>query len=346
MSGKGMALATLVLGCALMAACSGRPGDPHGQVEPALANVCTGQGVSEAAAYARGGAPHPIVLLSESGEHHEWSDSLPAEWYPAGVSDAQLVACIGAETQQTIEVCHYNGPDITRYTNQLAVRLVEARNGRTIASQTFTGDPPRECRQTEDYDLTRLEGPEIDLSVVQGWLSSYVLSSGGASMIDDFEAGNLGWSGFSDRPESFSHCGPDRGRRHSGAFSLRFEYNVATYGWVNCGWYWDPPQNWSSGTGLAFWITADRQVQEISLALDSGGSTFDIHIDPDVVNVAGWQRVTAPWSMFERAEWDTAPGGLDTLDTSAITGMVFGTYAGETENPGIIWIDDLQVNGQ
>jgi hypothetical protein len=329
-----------------MAACSGRLGDPHGQVESALANVCTGQGVSEAAAYARGEAPHPIVLLSESGEHHAWSDGLPAEWYPAGVSDVQLVACIGTETEQTIEVCHYNGPDITRYTNQLTVRLVEARTGRTLASQTFTGDPPRECRHSEDYDLTRLEGPEIDLSVVQGWLSNYVLSSGGAGMIDDFESGNLGWSGYGDRPESFIHCGPDSGQRHNGAFSLRIEYNIATYGWGNCGLYWDPPQDWSSGTGLAFWITADRQGQAINVALDSGGSTFDIHLYPDAVNVAGWQQVTAPWWMFERAEWDTAPGGLDTLDASAITGMTFSTGAGETENPGVVWIDVIEVIGQ
>lgn len=162
-------LLCLVLAGALLSGCSSQ----QARLEESLAVVCQGQAVSEAAVYT-GGGPHPIVLLSSSGEHHSWSSQVDDTWLPETVSEAQLVACVGEQEEQSIEVCHYNGPDITRYVYRVSVRIVAAQTGATVATEAFVGDPPRKCRQSEDYDLTRLEGPDVSYEDISSWIGDYV----------------------------------------------------------------------------------------------------------------------------------------------------------------------------
>ena len=153
----------------VVAGCSNR----QAQVQAALAGVCSGRGVPDAAAYAGGGV-HPVVVLTSSGEPHDWSDDLAETWYPQSVQAAQLVACVEEEQERSIEVCPYNGPDITRYRYEVSLRLVEARTGVEVASTVLRGNDPRECRQTEDYDLTRLAGDHISYSAAADWLRAHV----------------------------------------------------------------------------------------------------------------------------------------------------------------------------
>jgi len=162
-------LLCLVLAAALLSGCSSQ----QARLEESLAVVCQGQAVAEAAAYT-GGGPHPIVLLSSSGGHHSWSSQVDNTWLPESVSEAQLVACLGEQEERSIEVCQYNGPDITRYIYQVSVRIVAAQTGVTVATETIAGDRPRECRSSEDYDLTRLEGSDVSYGDVQSWMSAYV----------------------------------------------------------------------------------------------------------------------------------------------------------------------------
>lgn len=162
-------LLCLVLAGALLSGCSSQ----QARLEESLAVVCQGQAVAEAASYT-GGGPHPIVLLSSSGGHHSWSSQLDDTWLPESVSEVQLVACVGEQVEHSIEVCPYNGPDITRYVYQVSVQIVAAQTGVTVATETIAGDRPRECRQTEDYDLTRLEGSDVSYGDVQSWMSAYV----------------------------------------------------------------------------------------------------------------------------------------------------------------------------
>ena len=162
-------LLTLAAFGLLLAGCS----NPHAEVQAALAPACSGQGVPEAAAYAGGGV-HPVVLLSADGTSHSWSGDLPDEWYPETVQTAQLVACVEEEQERSIEVCLYNGPSITRYRYTVAVRIVEARTGGQVGSTVLQGSSPRECRQSEDYDLTRLEGSHVSFSAAADWMRTHV----------------------------------------------------------------------------------------------------------------------------------------------------------------------------
>lgn len=146
---------------------------PQDDIRAALAGVCAGQGVPQAAAYTGGGV-HPMVALSSDGEPHDWTNDVPEVWTPASLDAAQLVACVRPEQERSIEVCHYNGPDITRYRYEVTIRLVEARTGAEVASTVLVGSDPRECRSTEDYDLTRLAGDHISFSEAEDWLRDHV----------------------------------------------------------------------------------------------------------------------------------------------------------------------------
>ena len=151
-----------------LAGCS----NPQAEIQAALAGVCSGQGASQAAEY-MGSDIHPIVLLAASGESHGWSNDLPAGWNPGSVEETQLVACVEAEEEAPIEVCQYDGPDITRYRYEAAVRVVEARTGAVVAATVLMGIEPRQCRSTEDYDLTRLAGDPVPFSAAADWLHRY-----------------------------------------------------------------------------------------------------------------------------------------------------------------------------
>ncbi len=153
--------------------------NPQAEIRAALASVCSGGGVAEAAAYA-GGALHPVILLRSSGEVHDWSDDLSGSWVPQSIQNAQLVACVDPEQEREIEVCAYDGPDITRYRYEESLRLVGARTGATVASTVLEGNDPRECQQTEPYDLTRLAGDPVSFAAAEDWLRAYVEGSADA----------------------------------------------------------------------------------------------------------------------------------------------------------------------
>ncbi len=150
-------------------------------MEPA----CMGQGIEQAAAYTGGPGVHRVILVTlvqpaSSGDLFDWraklrdfTNELPSGWEPLAVRWTELVACI-EEQELVLETCQYTGPSITRYQYEMVVRLVEARTGMTIATHSLSGDLPRECQQTEDYWLTRLEGSPVPFSGVKDWLAQFV----------------------------------------------------------------------------------------------------------------------------------------------------------------------------
>jgi hypothetical protein len=135
--------------------------------------ICRGETVPGAAAYA-GPGPHLIVLLDTQGQEHAWTNELPREWWPATVEEVQLIAVIGSEEEVVIEVCPYDGPDITRFRYQRSIRLVEATTGIEVGSAVLAGSDPRECEMTEPWNLTRLEGERPTVEQAEEWLRPFV----------------------------------------------------------------------------------------------------------------------------------------------------------------------------
>lgn len=150
------------------------------QVE--VASACSGRGVVAAAAYREGPGPHPVEILHFG--RRIWDPVIPATWYsripeswpPASVEETELVACVDPVEKYVIEICQYRGgPDITRYGYRLQVTLVTARTGEIVASETFKGEPPRQCKQFEDSSVGKLTGNKlVDPDEVWQWLGEYV----------------------------------------------------------------------------------------------------------------------------------------------------------------------------
>jgi hypothetical protein len=140
-----------------------------------LPQVCaSGTAIPLAAAYAGGPGLHPVrVYSTSSGGVHNWN-SLVSEWTSSDALATQLVACVGDEQRIVIEVCPYNGPDITRYRYTIDVRLVAVQSGQVVASTVLVGADPRNCRQTEPYELVTLNGSQVQSSQLVDWLRPYV----------------------------------------------------------------------------------------------------------------------------------------------------------------------------
>ena len=136
--------------------------------------ACTGTAIPAAGVLrADGVAPNHLVILDQAGATMEWTGSSDDAWESQSVDDIELVVCVDAEEVRTaIETCQYDGPDIVRYRVTREARVVEARTGNELAHFTLTDDA-RECQQTEDYDLTELEG-DVAWEMLETRLASLV----------------------------------------------------------------------------------------------------------------------------------------------------------------------------
>ncbi len=123
--------------------------------------------------YTPGRGLHPVVLLSGSGEVNPLSDSLPVEWKPSEISEAELVACIDDGQPRKIETCEYIGGNIVRYKRLASIRLFEAQTGHVVGTVRLQGNQPRSCRSTEPIYLTSLTGDPVSIGQVTQWLANY-----------------------------------------------------------------------------------------------------------------------------------------------------------------------------
>ncbi len=144
---------------------------PDQDIIDAMAIVCGGKGVSRAAAYSPGSSPQKIVLLDESGDRHTWTDLLPYEWWPKTIEEAQLVACLGGEQEQSVDTCEYSGGQVVeRYQYSMPIRLVAASTGETIGTGTVGGESPRACQLLELVDTKEIYGAHVTHQDVEQWL--------------------------------------------------------------------------------------------------------------------------------------------------------------------------------
>ena len=154
-----------------------------------LLESCRGNTVSQAAAYTDTPGNHPAmgVMKSKLGLRI-YTYIVPDEVLAASVAEAQLVLCATEAEEVLIERCPYatkneKGAEATnvveRYYYQQEVKLVEAKTGRTIASETLRGKDPRECLKQETFlkgqETVKVKGQEISSRDLQEWIRPYVI---------------------------------------------------------------------------------------------------------------------------------------------------------------------------
>ncbi|MCJ7695974.1 MAG: hypothetical protein MUO40_11205 [Anaerolineaceae bacterium] len=106
----------------------------------------------------------------------EWIGNDIAKEYSNDVAEKvallQVVFCFDEEAV-LIETCTYMGPNIERYQKKYNISIVCAKTGEILAENTFTSEPPRECKQSEVFDITKLNGA-FDYGPIVEWLRQTV----------------------------------------------------------------------------------------------------------------------------------------------------------------------------
>ncbi|MEW6092993.1 MAG: WD40 repeat domain-containing protein [Chloroflexota bacterium] len=138
--------------------------------------VCQGTAVPEAAEYVYDHAPHPVVSAGD------YPISLPEEWQPQIIANAELVLC-AQEEEKLIETCDYQGgATYKRYAYYLTVRLLDAQTAEEVASFTLEGQPPDSCpfvivtTGNESTDKGAY-GEHVPASQVLPYVEPYVMTS-------------------------------------------------------------------------------------------------------------------------------------------------------------------------
>ena len=146
-------------------------------LQTALSKVCTGIGVPEASAYDSKASFHSIMILSATGEFHDWSKNIPVEWLPQDISSAELVACLGNEEEVQIgSECEYiGGSSMTRVQFKLPIEIRSVRTGEVILAETFKGSTPDPCPQTANVADRKVLGSHVSYDDVENWLTQFIV---------------------------------------------------------------------------------------------------------------------------------------------------------------------------
>lgn len=147
---------------------------PGPEITAAASRACLGQAVAGAGAYDAATGGSRLVVLDLEGNEHAWTGQPPIDWRPSTISELKLVACIAAEeVRHVIQTCRYqDGPDITRYTAERRVIVVEGATARPLSDEVVRVSP-RQCEQTERRSVTELVGL-LDWETLEALLSPYV----------------------------------------------------------------------------------------------------------------------------------------------------------------------------
>jgi uncharacterized protein YjbI with pentapeptide repeats len=113
-----------------------------------LWQVCEGIGVENAVPYDSDQGATSIIAITDKGEKYRNSDYFPRNWWPASVSNAELVACVEGPYNVTIETCTYDdGTIIKRISRWVDISIFIARTGEQLEKITLEGSPPINCSQ-------------------------------------------------------------------------------------------------------------------------------------------------------------------------------------------------------
>jgi hypothetical protein len=125
--------------------------------------------VSGAHEYKPGPGPHKFVIMTPSGNLHDWHDRVRDEWQARTVEETEIVLVVGKSVKKHVQHISYgSAPPIDRYRFDLEVSVVDVKAGKLLANVTFRNNP-RQTRPTENWDTTQLGHP-VNPGQVLNWL--------------------------------------------------------------------------------------------------------------------------------------------------------------------------------
>jgi uncharacterized protein YjbI with pentapeptide repeats len=116
------------------------------QILAELWQVCKGMGIENAAAYDSDLGATSIVLITDMGERHPTTEYVPRNWWPASVSNAELVACFDSPYRVAKGTCTYDdGTSWDRYSQRIDISIFIAHTGDLLEVITLEGPAPGAC---------------------------------------------------------------------------------------------------------------------------------------------------------------------------------------------------------
>lgn len=145
-----------------------------------LAEVCRGRGANVTSTYTPTQGKHPAVAATEdSGGWQLDMYFIPGKLAAQSMAETQAVLCLGKVQKIFVESCAYeDGYVVERYYYKQDVKLVEAKTGRVISVQSFTGRSASTCDEVEvfnkDRKTKRSMGTEIPTDQIQDWAATHL----------------------------------------------------------------------------------------------------------------------------------------------------------------------------
>jgi len=174
------------------------------------------------------------------------------------------------------------------------------------------------------------------------------------ALIDDFEsvlAETDGWQPFWDEATATTiRCAPNSSAAHRGNQSLNIDFDVTANSWATCALSFGQPRDWSTWQGVSFYLHASQPALVFNVDIykntPQGTETYEVAIETPPESVDGWVPFTISWEQLTRVAWETN-GGTPLNDPAQVDGLAFGfsTYP-DTNNTGVIWIDELELTNE
>jgi uncharacterized protein YjbI with pentapeptide repeats len=148
-----------------------------GPIEYLLTSVCKGIGMTTMPPYTSQPGIHPLVMMSESGVIHPWSDEMYDNWKPTNDHLPEIVACVGEQYPERLGSCEYsvNFSPITipLMQSKLDITLRDAQSGSIIASTTI-GAPISNCPYQVEVGTMSIGRSLLHFSDAETWLAEYI----------------------------------------------------------------------------------------------------------------------------------------------------------------------------
>lgn len=151
-----------------------------------LLEVCRGKRADAASIYSSSRGTHPAIAVRNSGQLQLDTYLIPGETIAQTLAETQIVLCLGGVQEIFIESCPYGDEggghysrSLERYYLKQEAKLIEAKTGRVVAVQSFTGSSPERCHKTEFFSgdnlIVKTVGTSVSDADVQKWAQTYLI---------------------------------------------------------------------------------------------------------------------------------------------------------------------------
>ncbi|MBU2611270.1 MAG: hypothetical protein KJ606_10060 [Chloroflexi bacterium] len=196
---------------------------------------------------------------------------------------------------------------------------------------------------TSNLPPATLAAPTISIPQVS-------VPSGTVGLVADFDSLTPSLEAYWDEATStLLTCTPASDSAYSGASALKIDFDVSAGSWSTCVLSYDNAQDWSTGSGLSFYIHASQAGIPYNVLLYTGlldnteAYVFSAETLED--SAGGWVLVEIPWANFIRASWESDSGAaFDQTDN--VLSFAFGLDGlANANNTGTLWVDNVSLLG-